>query len=56
MDLDDLARAVQEPQKHTVTETDLYAIGMESETGWRVMPALCAALGFPFPPENKGEK
>ena len=33
-----------------ITEDDLYAIGMESQTAWHMMPELCAALGLPFPP------
>ncbi len=34
-----------------ITETDLYAMGMESPTAWRLMESLCKALGIPFPPQ-----
>ncbi len=33
-----------------MTESDLYCIGMESETAYLLMPELCARLGYPFPP------
>lgn len=35
----------------------LYAIGMESQTGYRQMRELCAAVGVPYPPQaiQKGE-
>ena len=33
-----------------MTESDLYAMAMESDTAYRLMPELCAALGMPFPP------
>ena len=33
-----------------MTESDLYAMAMESDTAYRLMPQLCAALGMPFPP------
>jgi len=36
-----------------ITETDLYAMGMESPTAWQKMPELCEALGVKFPPENQ---
>ena len=31
----------------------LYAIGMESNTGYRHMEMLCDLLAVPFPPKNK---
>lgn len=34
-----------------ITASDLYAIGMESDTAYRLMPELCALLGVPFPPQ-----
>ena len=34
-----------------VTSEDLYCMGMESETAYRLMPYLCAALGIAFPPQ-----
>lgn len=34
-----------------ITESDLYAIGMESITAWRMMPQLCEALGIEYPPK-----
>lgn len=37
----------------TITEQDLYAIGMESATAWLKMEALCKALNIPYPPQNK---
>jgi len=33
-----------------ITESDLFAIGMESPTAWQLMPQLCAALGIEYPP------
>lgn len=36
-----------------ITESDLYAIGMESQTGWRLMRELCERLGIQYPPEHK---
>jgi hypothetical protein len=36
-----------------ITETDLYALGMESPTAWHLMPELCEKLGIAFPPENR---
>ncbi len=33
-----------------MTESDLYAMAMESDTAYRLMPELCARLGYPFPP------
>lgn len=29
----------------------LYAIGMESPSGWAHMQELCAAVGVPYPPQ-----
>ena len=34
-----------------ITESDLYAIGMESETAYRLMRELCERLGITYPPE-----
>jgi hypothetical protein len=34
-------------------ESILYAIGMESSTGYRHMEMLCDLLAVPFPPRNK---
>lgn len=34
-----------------ITESDLYAIGMESPTAWQLMPQLCEALGIEYPPQ-----
>jgi hypothetical protein len=34
----------------------LYAIGMESPTGWARMPELCALLQVPYPPERTAEQ
>ena len=34
-----------------ITESDLYAIGMESPTGWHLMRELCERLGIQYPPE-----
>lgn len=36
-----------------MTESDLYAMAMESDTAYRHMAELCAALGMPFPPEKR---
>ena len=33
-----------------MTESDLYAMAMESDTAYRLMPEICARLGYPFPP------
>lgn len=46
------------PQKQapSITESDLYAMGMESPTAWQKMPELCAALGFQFPPKYEQRK
>lgn len=33
-----------------LTESDLYVIGMESDTAYKLMEEICAALGHPFPP------
>ncbi len=35
-----------------ITESDLYAMGMESPTAWQLMPQLCEALGIEYPPSN----
>lgn len=35
----------------TLTESDLYAMGMESPTAWHKMKELCALAGVPYPPE-----
>jgi hypothetical protein len=34
-----------------ITASDLYAIGMESDTAYSLMPELCALLEMPFPPQ-----
>ena len=34
-----------------ITESDLYAIGMESLTAWRKMKELCELLGVQYPPQ-----
>ena len=34
-----------------ITSADLYCLGMESETAYRLMPQLCAALGVDYPPQ-----
>lgn len=34
-----------------ITESDLYAMGMESETADKLMRELCERLGFYYPPE-----
>lgn len=36
-----------------ITETDLYAMGMESPTAWEKMEELCKALNIPYPPQNQ---
>lgn len=36
-----------------ITESDLYAIGMESETADHLMRELCERLGFDYPPEHR---
>ena len=33
-----------------ITEDLLYCMAMESEAAYRLMPELCARLGYPFPP------
>ena len=33
-----------------ITEDLLYCMAMESETAYRLMPEICARLGYPFPP------
>ena len=35
---------------NALTESDLYAMAMESETADKLMPLLCAALGIEYPP------
>ena len=35
----------------SITSEDLYCMGMESETAYRLMPQLCAALGIDYPPQ-----
>lgn len=39
-----------------ITESDLYAIGMESETADKLMRQLCERLGFIYPPELRQDK
>ncbi len=34
-----------------ITASDLYAIGMESDTAYRLMEQLCTQLGMPYPPQ-----
>ena len=34
-----------------ITESDLYAMGMESPAAWQKMQELCALAGVPYPPE-----
>ena len=34
-----------------LTESDLFAMAMESETAHKHMEYLCAVLGFNFPPQ-----
>jgi len=36
-----------------MTESDLYAIGMESETAYKFMRELCEQFGIDFPPQLK---
>ena len=36
-------------------ESILYAIGMESNTGYRHMEMLCDLLAVPYPPKNIGK-
>lgn len=36
-----------------ITESDLFAMGMESETAHKLMPALCERMGFTYPPEHR---
>jgi hypothetical protein len=33
-----------------ITESDLYAMAMESETADKLMPLLCHVLGYEYPP------
>ncbi len=33
-----------------MTEADLYCIGMESDTAYRLMPQLCEMFGCHYPP------
>jgi hypothetical protein len=35
-----------------ITESDLYSIGMESQTAWQLMPQLCEALGIEYQPQH----
>ena len=35
----------------TITESDLFAMGQESETADHLMRELCERLGFTYPPE-----
>jgi len=35
-----------------ITEQDLFCMGMESETADKLMPQLCEALGYEYPPSN----
>ena len=40
-------------RSHTaITEADLYAMGMESDTAYRLMPQLCALAGIAYPPKQ----
>lgn len=39
-----------------ITESDLYAICMESDTAYKNMLDLCIQLGITYPPELKQEK
>lgn len=34
----------------------LYAIGMESPTGWARMQELCVLLQLPYPPERTAQQ
>lgn len=36
-----------------ITESDLYAMGQESETADRIMRELCKRLDMPYPPEHR---
>ena len=33
-------------------EADLYAIGMDSERAYRLMPLICKAMGVAYPPKQ----
>lgn len=35
-----------------ITSNDLYCIGMESQTAYRLMRALCLALNLDYPPQQ----
>jgi len=35
-----------------IAAADLYAMGMESDTAYRLMPELCKLLGMPYPTAN----
>jgi len=37
----------------TITESDLFAMGQESETADNLMRELCERLGFAYPPEHR---
>jgi len=37
---------------NTITESDLFAMGQESETADHLMRELCERLGFAYPPEH----
>lgn len=50
-----LSSSVAENTKSSITESDLYAMGMESQTAWQKMQELCAALGMPFPPQPEAK-
>jgi hypothetical protein len=39
-----------------ITQSDLYAIAMESDTAYLLMEQLCKELGQPFPPQNDFQK
>ena len=34
-----------------MTPADLHAMAQESRTAWALMPELCKALGYAYPPE-----
>ena len=36
-----------------ITESDLFAMGQESETADHLMRELCERLGFTYPPEHR---
>lgn len=36
-----------------ITESDLYAMGQESETADRIMRELCNRLDMPYPPKHR---